>query len=93
MSSYVRVRILVTGSVQGVGYRYFAVRAARQHELGGWVKNLPNGDVEVVAEGDAGLIREFVAALRRGPAASRVADLCITPEKYQAEFGEFDVRY
>jgi acylphosphatase len=93
MSHYARMRIRVKGSVQGVGYRYFAVRAAQQYDLGGWVKNLDDGDVEVVAEGQAGPLREFVETLRRGPAASRVTDLNVSPEPYTAEFTEFDVRY
>jgi acylphosphatase len=93
MSKYARVRILVGGTVQGVGYRFFVVRAARQLDLGGWVRNLPGGEVEIVAEGQAGMIREFTEELRRGPAASRVSEVRVTPETYAAEFDAFDVRF
>lgn len=68
---------LVTGRVQGVGFRWFAVDAARREGLSGHVRNMAGGQVEVVAEGDADSLVRFEAALWRGPARARVDDVVI----------------
>jgi acylphosphatase len=65
-------RFLVSGRVTGVGFRYFAQDVARREGLSGVVRNLPDGRVEAVAEGDAESIDRFEAALRRGPSRARV---------------------
>lgn len=65
-------RALVTGRVQGVGYRFFAERAARELGVCGWVRNLPDGRVESVVEGDDAAIARFFERLRQGPRGSRV---------------------
>jgi acylphosphatase len=54
-----RIRAVVKGTVQGVGYRYFAVNQAGAMGLVGWVRNVPNSDVEVVAEGDEEKLERF----------------------------------
>ncbi len=61
------VRFRVTGRVQGVGFRYFVSETATGLGLGGWVRNLADGAVEVVAEGDSAAIGRLESALRRGP--------------------------
>lgn len=66
------VHILVTGRVQGVGYRQFTRSRALAANLRGWVRNLPDGNVECHAEGEAGDIERFLADLRKGPLLSRV---------------------
>ncbi|MEZ5290171.1 MAG: acylphosphatase [Vicinamibacterales bacterium] len=63
---------LISGRVQGVGFRWFAVDAAKREGLVGHVRNLPDGRVEAVAEGEADSLTRFEAALRRGPSRSRV---------------------
>jgi acylphosphatase len=63
---------LVAGRVQGVGYRWFAVDAARREGLTGHVRNLPDGRVEITAEGDVASLDRFEAALWRGPSHARV---------------------
>ena len=68
-------RAVVTGRVQGVGYRFFAERAARELGVRGWVRNLPDGSVEALAEGDDDAIASFLARLRQGPHGSRVEAL------------------
>lgn len=93
MGEYARVRLTVTGTVQGVGYRYFAIRAARRLGVHGWVRNHPGGSVEVLAEGPAGMIKEFVTELRRGPVSADVTDVIVQPEPYHAEFKEFELKY
>lgn len=65
-------RYLVSGHVQGVGFRYFAQDAARSEGLSGYARNLGDGTVESVAEGEAESLDRFEAALRRGPSRSRV---------------------
>jgi len=63
---------LIQGRVQGVGFRWFVQREAAELQLRGWVRNTEDGDVEVVAAGDADNIDELRASLRRGPRGARV---------------------
>jgi acylphosphatase len=70
-------RFVVSGRVQGVGYRYFAQEAARREGLHGHAANQDDGSVEVVAEGDAESIERFERALRQGPSRSRVERVII----------------
>lgn len=56
----VRAHLLISGLVQGVGYRFFTRQKARQLKLKGWVRNLPNGDVEAVFEGDHPAVEEMI---------------------------------
>lgn len=65
-------RFVVTGRVTGVGFRYFAQDTARREGLTGVVRNLPDGRVEAIAEGDDASLTRFEAALRRGPSRARV---------------------
>jgi acylphosphatase len=65
-------RYLISGRVQGVGFRYFTLDAAAREGLGGFVANLPDRRVEVVAEGDTEALARFERAIRRGPAGARV---------------------
>ena len=60
-------RFIISGRVQGVGYRYFACRAAEASGVAGTVRNLPDGTVEAVAEGDPAAVAAFRAELERGP--------------------------
>ena len=68
-------RYLVSGRVQGVGFRYFAQATASREGLHGWVRNLPDGCVEAAAEGDADAIERFEYALRHGPPGAHVERL------------------
>jgi acylphosphatase len=65
-------RFLVSGHVQGVGFRYFTQDVARHEGLAGLVRNLLDGRVEVLAEGDAEALRRLEHAIRRGPSRARV---------------------
>jgi acylphosphatase len=77
VSSTVRVarRFLISGRVQGVGFRWFAREAAEREGVHGWVRNLPDGRVEAQAEGDADALERFERALRSGPRGSRIDDV------------------
>lgn len=89
----VRALIIVSGLVQGVYYRVFTQRKARLLGLVGFVRNLSDTRVEVVCEGDRGLIEEFIKQLNIGPPTSDVRDLKITYQVYKGEFNGFDIRY
>jgi acylphosphatase len=66
------IHFLIQGRVQGVGFRWFVHREANELELRGWVRNTDDGDVEVVAAGDAEDLAELRASVKRGPRGSRV---------------------
>jgi acylphosphatase len=68
-------RFVVSGLVQGVGFRWFVARHARTLGLGGYARNLPDGRVEVVASGGEEALSRLAALLREGPAHARVARL------------------
>lgn len=68
-------RFLIAGEVQGVGYRFFALRAAARHQVKGTVKNLPDGSVEVIAEGDREAMEGFKQDLATGPTFATVTSL------------------
>jgi acylphosphatase len=65
-------RYVIAGRVQGVGFRWFAHDAAAREGVHGWVRNLADGRVEVIAEGDGESIDRLEAAMRRGPSSARV---------------------
>ncbi len=70
-----QAHIVVSGRVQGVGFRFFAARHARRLGVGGSVRNLPDGRVEIVAEGDRAALEALVAALGDGPPGAAVRDI------------------
>jgi acylphosphatase len=73
------VRLRIEGGVQGVGYRWWAVEAARSLGLDGWVRNRRDGSVEVLAIGDPTAIDDMAAACAMGPRAARVTAVLRTP--------------
>lgn len=73
--SPVRVRVFVSGVVQGVGYRYSTARQAKYLGLGGWVRNLPDGRVEAVFEGDKKAIESAIDWCRSGPIGAAVSEV------------------
>lgn len=93
MSTFERVQATVSGMVQGVGFRFFVVKAASQREITGWVRNTSNDTLEVVAEGESGMLKELVSNLHVGPPAARVTGVTVVPQEYLGEFQEFEVRY
>jgi len=68
-------RYLISGRVQGVGFRFFVESAAMREGIHGWVQNLPDGRVEIAAEGDAEAVERFERNLRQGPRGARVDDV------------------
>jgi acylphosphatase len=86
-------RARVTGRVQGVGFRWSAVREARRLGLRGWVRNADDGSVEVEAEGTPSALEEFLAWLRRGPEGAFVSDVEVHPAAPGGARGDFDVEF
>jgi acylphosphatase len=72
-------RYVVSGRVQGVGFRFYARDAAAREGINGWVRNLPDGSVEIEAHGDYEALIRFERAIRRGPAGARVEDVLVDP--------------
>jgi acylphosphatase len=72
-------RFVISGRVQGVGYRFFARDAAGREGIRGWVRNQEDGTVEVHAEGDVEAMLRFERALRQGPRGARVNDVLAEP--------------
>jgi acylphosphatase len=70
-----RVHAVVSGEVQGVGFRYAARERAAELGVAGWVRNLPDGTVEAEVEGESGAVERMLAWLDRGPRAARVASV------------------
>ena len=85
--------VLITGRVQGVGFRNFTQRNAQQLGVKGYAKNLPNGKVEVVAEGDKAQLDALVVFLRDGPRYARVDSLEIDERPFTGEYESFGIRY
>lgn len=85
-------RYVVRGMVQGVGFRYFTERAARDAGLRGYVRNLADGRVEAVAEGDSGALERFEMAIRRGPPNARVDGVEVDKPNPATGFSGFEIR-
>jgi len=87
-----RYHAVVSGRVQGVGYRYFTRDTALELNLSGWVRNMPDGRVELEVQGVQDLVDEFFLDLRNGPPLSRVTDLNIRELPPHEDGGEFIIR-
>ena len=88
-------RFLVHGIVQGVGFRFFVMRAARALGLRGYVRNLNDGGVEAVAHGPEDALEDLAVQIRRGPAGAHVSGVEITdlPPADPADPGTFEIRH
>lgn len=86
-----RIHVFVSGKVQGVYFRQNTLQAANSHGVFGWVRNLPDGRVEAVFEGDEVAVNKMVEWCRSGPPAARVDSLDAKGEKYTGEFSSFSI--
>lgn len=86
-------RIIIQGLIQGVGYRFFVIRKAQEYHVRGHVKNLPNGNVEVVAEGEKGIVHEFIEQLKIGPASAHVTGIDVEWSEQEQGFTGFDITF
>ena len=85
--------VLISGKVQGVGFRNFTQMNAKQLGINGYAKNLPNGKVEVVAEADKARLDALVALLKKGPRFARVDSLEVDERPFTGEYKTFGIRY
>lgn len=88
----VSFHIIVKGMVQGVGFRYFVYRRAMELKLGGFVRNLPDGTVEVVATGQRAMAEELIRYIKVGPRGSTVNDLLIEIRSEAGEEKYFEIK-
>jgi acylphosphatase len=85
-------RFVVSGRVQGVGFRWFVEHTARAEGIRGWVANLENGTVEVRADAEAETMARFESKLRQGPPGARV-DRVTVDEDVPGQWSEFVIRH
>jgi len=84
------IHCCIHGQVQGVGFRYFTKRQANKYTITGWVRNLLNGTVEVLACGNKDNIEQFIQCLKQGPVSAKV-DKIISDDQPWQEFTEFSI--
>lgn len=87
------LRFLVTGRVQGVGFRWSAVQAAERIGVAGWVRNLPGGEVEALVAGDDDAVERMADWLRQGPPGARVDRLASAPADDADAPSTFELRH
>ena len=88
-----QAHLIVSGMVQGVGYRFFTQRHARHLNLNGWVKNLYSGEVEILVEGDRARIEIFIKALRTGNPYATVRNIQMNWKDYTGKYSGFDITF
>ncbi len=88
-----RVHLYISGRVQGVFFRAFTKERAEIYGIKGWVKNLYDGRVEAVGEGDEELLKEWIKDLWKGPPGARVDNIEEIWEEAKGEFKRFEIRY
>lgn len=88
-----RVHVYISGRVQGVFFRACTRDEAKRLGLTGWVRNLMDGRVEAVIEGDSETVDEMISWCYRGSPHSRVDDVEVSKDEYRGEFDDFGVRY
>lgn len=86
-----RIHLVIRGRVQGVYFRQSSVREARRLGLTGWVKNRPDGAVEVVAEGEEDQVKDFLGWAQHGPSTARVDKVDTRWRSYTGEFAAFEI--
>ena len=91
MADRAAVRVLVSGRVQGVGFRYWTVHEATALGLTGWVKNLPDGGVEAHIEGEMDMLKEMLQLLAEGPPGARVSSVQTEWREFSGAFQTFAV--
>lgn len=88
-----RAHIYVSGRVQGIFFRYHTQELAQRLGVKGWVRNLRDGRVEAVFEGEREQVEEMVKFCRTGPPGAKVNNVEVKWENYLGEFSGFEVRY
>jgi len=89
----VRAHVIITGRVQGVFFRTETQDEAIRKGMTGWVRNMPDGRVEAVFEGEKDNVEKLIEFCRRGPPGARVTKVEVVWENYMGEFRDFRIRY
>lgn len=89
----VRARVFISGWVQGVFFRSETKHEAKKLSVNGWVRNLPDGRVEAIFEGEEENVKELVEFCKKGPPGAKVAHVDVIWESYTGEFRDFEIRY
>ena len=92
-SSIKQFHAVIQGRVQGVGYRFFARNQANKLGICGWVKNLPDDDVEVLAQGTEDVLKQFLIQLGKGPEMSFVQNVDVDWETPERIYTAFDIHF
>ena len=92
-SMKVRAHVYISGNVTGVFFRYTAQELAQRLGVKGWVRNLRDGRVEVVFEGERAQVEEMIRFCHKGPPGAAVTDVEVKWEDYRDEFSGFEIRY
>jgi acylphosphatase len=85
-------RLVISGRVQGVGFRYFTQNAAAREGVAGWVQNLPDGRVEAFVEGDEDAVTRAERAIRSGPRGARVENVFVQDEEATGTLKGFTIK-
>ena len=88
-----RVHVFYSGRVQGVGFRVTAEETAKSFDVVGWVKNLRDGRVELIAEAEEDVLKRFLAVLRSGPMKNFIQQVDLSWGSASDTFDEFEIRY
>jgi acylphosphatase len=93
MGDMARARVLISGRVQGVFYRAFTRDQARARGLTGWVRNLPDGRVAALFEGDRAVIEDMIHWCHEGPPYAAVDEVLVDWQPYQGDQADFRIAY
>jgi acylphosphatase len=93
MSQKKKFHAYISGRVQGVFFRWSTKKLAKKIEINGYVKNLQDGRVEVVAEGEEEKLKELIKFLQKGPKHARVHEVDVSWENYKDEYSSFQIAH
>ncbi len=88
-----RVHVFISGRVQGVWFRSYTAEEAKKLAIKGWVRNLPDGRVEAIFEGEDSAVEKMIAWCHIGSPYSKVTKVEVIEEPYKGEFKDFKIRY
>jgi acylphosphatase len=88
-----RVKLIIKGIVQGVNFRHCTKREAEKNNLQGWVRNLSDGSVGAIFEGEEEEVETMLQWCHHGPPSAHVTEVILQPEEYRGEFQSFAIKY
>ncbi len=88
----VRAHVFITGAVQGVFFRSETRQVARNYGVTGWIRNLSDGRVEAVLEGEENNVRKTIDFCKKGPRAAKVTNVEVSWKTYSGTFDDFETR-